>query len=116
MSKSYTKNPLLSSPNINIFNNLLEKSISCAHFLPLPLLKFIPLISLALIQKEYVFSLILLLLSLLLEVLILTLLNVLFVLLFIIKIMIFTPSILSLLDLFYLILKLNMKIIKQLFL
>ena len=45
---------MINSPNIKIFNNLLDKFISCAHFLPLPLLKFIPLISLALIQKESV--------------------------------------------------------------
>ena len=54
MSKSYIKNSILSSPNVKIFNNLLEKSISFAHYLPLPLLKFIPLISVALIQKESV--------------------------------------------------------------
>ena len=52
MSKSYNKNSLLSSPSIQLYQNLLDKSISSAHFLPLPLLKFIPLISLALIQSE----------------------------------------------------------------
>ena len=30
MSKSYNKNLSLSSPNLNIFNNLLDKSISFA--------------------------------------------------------------------------------------
>ena len=54
MSKSYNKNPSLSSPNLNIFSNLLDKSISFAHFLPLPLLKFISLFSLSLIQTESV--------------------------------------------------------------
>ena len=52
MSKSYTKNPLLSSPNLNIFNNLLEKSISLAPYLPLSFLKFISLFSTSLLKSE----------------------------------------------------------------
>lgn len=52
MSKSYNKNLSLSSPNLNIFNNLLNKSLSYANYLPLPFLKFISLFSLSLLQSE----------------------------------------------------------------
>lgn len=52
MSKSYNKNLSLSSPNLNIFNNLLDKSLSFANYLPLPFLKFISLFSLSLLQSE----------------------------------------------------------------
>ena len=52
MSKSYNKNPSLSSPNLNIFSNLLDKSLSYANYLPLPFLKFISLFSLSLLQSE----------------------------------------------------------------
>ena len=45
MSKSYNKNSSLSSPNLNIFSNLLDKSLSFANYLPLPFLKFISLFS-----------------------------------------------------------------------
>src|SRR5699024_2437914 len=48
----YNKNLSLSSPNLNIFNNLLDKSISFANSLPLPFLKFISLFSLSLLQTE----------------------------------------------------------------
>ena len=52
MSKSYNKNSSLSSPNLNIFSNLLDKSLSYANYLPLPFLKFISLFSLSLLQSE----------------------------------------------------------------
>ena len=52
MSKSYNKNSSLSSPNLNIFSNLLDKSLSFANYLPLPFLKFISLFSLSLLQSE----------------------------------------------------------------
>ena len=52
MSKSYNKNSYLSSPNLNIFNNLLEKSISLAPYLPLSFLKFISLFSTSLLKSE----------------------------------------------------------------
>lgn len=52
MSKSYNKNFSLSSPNLNIFSNLLDKSLSYANYLPLPFLKFISLFSLSLLQSE----------------------------------------------------------------
>ena len=52
MSKSYNKNSSLSSPNLNVFSNLLDKSLSFANFLPLPFLRFISLFSLSLLQSE----------------------------------------------------------------
>ena len=52
MSNSYNKNSYLSSPNLNIFNNLLEKSISLAPYLPLSFLKFISLFSTSLLKSE----------------------------------------------------------------
>lgn len=54
MSKSYNKSSSLSSPNLYIFSNLLDKSLSYANYLPLPFLKFISLFSLSLIQTESV--------------------------------------------------------------
>ena len=52
MSKSYNKKTLLSSPNINIFNNLLDKSISFAPYFSLSFLKFISFISTSLLKSE----------------------------------------------------------------
>ena len=52
MSKSYNKNSLLSSPNVNIFNNLFDKSLSLAPYLPLSFIKFISFISTSLLQSE----------------------------------------------------------------
>ena len=52
MSKSYNKNSYLSSPNLNMFTNVLEKSISLAPYLPLSFLKFISLFSTSLLKSE----------------------------------------------------------------
>ena len=52
MSKSYNKNLSLSSPIVKLFNNLLDKFISIAPYLPLSFLKFISFISTSLLLSE----------------------------------------------------------------